>query len=252
MSQSPSPPTSSSSTDETQMGFVETRAYQRFPTRNGAGNPLPIEWERHRHPNNDIYYYNRRLRLITPEDIRDPQMLAFILDARDDHLRQLRTFNATATPLPNDLEFVVSDATEDAAVINMYSRQLNIAYDSNYIEEKGLQIKTPEHFWSHVAEYPSHHPELPPHTEAKFIRALESAKAAIPQGATFPFSEAQIDWVKAKYDRLKARQMEGRPRVDILGWLIGIVMPLDAISHGPIARRFSDEDLHGLMTRMEV
>ena len=35
-----------------------------------------------------------------------------------------------------------------------------------------MGIKAPEYFWSHVAEYPSHHAELPPGTEAAFVGAL--------------------------------------------------------------------------------
>lgn len=38
----------------------------------------------------------------------------------------------------------------------------------------GLRVKGKEHFWSFVAEFPSHHQELPPNTEVEFVQALNN------------------------------------------------------------------------------
>jgi len=38
----------------------------------------------------------------------------------------------------------------------------------------GLTVKGKEHFWSFVAEFPSHHQELPPNTEGEFVQALNN------------------------------------------------------------------------------
>lgn len=99
--------------------------------------PLPQPWRRYEHPNGDIYYYNPLLRLITPDDIRDPTTLQFVLDARADHLQCLEEDNSI-TKLANDWELTLTDVTDTAAVIGMYSRRLGIAY--NWTEEKGQLI----------------------------------------------------------------------------------------------------------------
>jgi hypothetical protein len=96
---------------------------------------IPYPWRQHEHPNGDIYYYNPQLRLITPEDIRNPDILEYIIDARDDHLQCLDG-DPSCDNLPPDYELVVSDVSETAAVLRMYSRRAGAAYD--WTEERGL------------------------------------------------------------------------------------------------------------------
>lgn len=227
------------------MQFIETTRYQRFPTTAETRHlPLPQPWEQFEHPNGDIYYYNRELRLITPEDIRDPTMLQFVLEAREDHLRCLNDKYSSITKLADDWELTLSDVTDEVAVIGMYSRKLGVAYD--WTEETGLVTKTsPEYFWSHVAEYPSHHAELPPNTEAEFAQALANAKIAVTGGTIFPFSENQIDQMTERYKHLKGLQAQGIQVTPALGWLMGAVMPLDAVE-----KTCSDEQLGVMMRRM--
>jgi len=122
--------------DDSPMQFIETTRYQRFPTTSESSHlPVPQSWEQFEHPNGDIYYYNQGLRLITPENIRDPTMLQFVLDARDDHLRCLNDGYSSITKLADDWELTLSDVTDEVAVIGMYSRKLGVAYD--WAEEKG-------------------------------------------------------------------------------------------------------------------
>ncbi|KAF8076917.1 hypothetical protein FPV67DRAFT_438403 [Lyophyllum atratum] len=231
--------------DESSMKFIETTRYQRFPTTGESRNlPVPRPWGRFEHPNGDIYYYNPELRLITPEDIRDPAMLQFVLDARDDHLRCLDDGYSSIQKLADDWELTLSDVTDEVAVIGMYSRKLTVAYD--WTEEKGLEIKpSPEYFWSHVAEYPSHHAELPPNTEAAFAQALTNAKIAVTGGAIFPFSERQIDQMTEQYQHLKGLQAQGKEVIPALAWLMGAVMPLDAVG-----KTCSDEQLGVMIQKM--
>ena len=108
------------------------------------------------------------------------------MDARDDHLQCLAG-NPNVHILPSDYEPVVSDVSETAAVRRMHSRVAGAAYD--WAEERGLGffsslffnlnklirtvvpsltglvVKSKEHFWSHVAEYPTHHSHLPPNAK---------------------------------------------------------------------------------------
>ena len=96
---------------------------------------IPYPWRQYEHPNGDIYYYNPQLRLITPEDIPDPVILEYIMDARDDHLQCLEG-DPYCDDLPSDYELVVSDVSETAAVLRMYSRRAGAAYD--WTEDRGL------------------------------------------------------------------------------------------------------------------
>ncbi|KAG6841220.1 hypothetical protein C0991_000666 [Blastosporella zonata] len=119
--------------DESRMAFIETTRYQRFTTTNGASShPVPPGWEQFKHPNSDIYYYHRILRLITPDDIRDTDKLRFVLEAREDHLQCL---NGSVAQLPDDWELVLSDVTDTVAVIGMFSRRVGIEYE--WTEERG-------------------------------------------------------------------------------------------------------------------
>ena len=80
---------------------------------------------------------------------------------------------------PPDYELlVVSDVSETAAVLRMYSRMAGEGYDFLFIgfliptDFQGLIIKTKEHFWSHVqvVEYLTHHFNLrPPNMEREFV-----------------------------------------------------------------------------------
>lgn len=94
-------------------------------------------WGQHKHPNGDVYYYHSDLRLITPEDIRDPVMLQFVLDARLDHLQCLQA-DDSLSKLADDWELTLTDVTDAAAVIGMFSRKLGVAY--NWGEGKGTEL----------------------------------------------------------------------------------------------------------------
>ena len=100
-----------------------------------ASVTIPYPWRQYQHPNGDIYYYNSQLRLITPDDVRNPEILEYIMDARDDHLQCLAG-DPNIHILPSDYELVVSDVSETAAVLRMYSRAAGAAYD--WTEERGL------------------------------------------------------------------------------------------------------------------
>ncbi|KAF9463696.1 hypothetical protein BDZ94DRAFT_1235976 [Collybia nuda] len=231
------------------MPFIETATYQR-PFASGSSRHAqssrtpPDPWKEYKHPNGDIYFYNRTLRLITPDDIYDPTTLAFVLEAREDHLQCLES-DSSLGKLADDWEMTLSDVSETAAVIRMYSRRLGESYV--WTEERGLEFRSPEHFWSHVAEYPSHHDDLPPNTEGAFVQSLMKAKQLITQGEIFPFSATQIDQVIKRYEQLKGLQSEGRNVVPALAWLMGAVMPLDACG-----KSYTDQDLGDLMKKMRV
>ncbi|KAF8967485.1 hypothetical protein BDZ97DRAFT_1656403 [Flammula alnicola] len=214
------PPRQGSSTHRESMNFIETAQY------NAPSVSLPRSWRQYQHPNGDVYFHNHHLRLTTPDNVRNPQILEYITEARDDHLQCLAG-DPNLQRLPPDYELVISDVSDTTAVIRMYSRMAGAAY--TWSEDTGLRMKMKEEFWSHVAEYPSHHRDLPPNSEADFVQSLSNAKAAISDGAVFPFSERQIDLIIARYRELAGFRAQGRNVTPSLAWLIGAVMPLDAV-----------------------
>lgn len=124
-----------------------------------------------------------------------------------------------------------------------------------------------EEFWSHIAEFPSHHRDLPPNAESRFVQSVATgevmpisleiiiyrfipwiAKSGISDGTLFCFTEEQIDKIIARYQELIGGfdttlqphisrpeyqigfRAQGRTVTSSLSWLIGAVMPLEPIS----------------------
>ncbi|KAF9004279.1 hypothetical protein BDQ17DRAFT_1390274 [Cyathus striatus] len=231
--------------EEGTLGFIETARYYASESSSSHSNTrptIPYPWRNHNHPNGDVYYYNPELRLITPDDIRNAQVLRYVMEARTDHLQWI-VDDPNFRRLPPDWELTVSDVSEDTSVIGMYSRMAGAAFE--YTEERGLVIKSKEHFWSHVAEFPSHHVELPPNTEQEFVRSLNNAKAAVANGIIFPFSARQIEQVIGRYQYLKSLQARGSNVTPALAWLMGAVMPMDAVG-----KTMDDGDLEALMSQL--
>ena len=81
----------------------------------------------HRHPNGDIYFYNRELRLITPDDITDSEKLALVMESWDEHMRNME-YDPIGRTLGDDWELMLSDVTESSVVIEVISRNAGRAY----------------------------------------------------------------------------------------------------------------------------
>jgi hypothetical protein len=98
---------------------------------------MPPGWNRYFHPNGDVYYRNHHLRLTTPEDIRQPEMLQYVMDARDDHLETISE-DQNYPHLPPDWELAISDVSDSTAVLGMFSRQAGQAYE--WKEREGTNL----------------------------------------------------------------------------------------------------------------
>jgi len=210
--------------DESNFDFIETAQYSTDEASSTV--PLPDGWDRFMHPNGDHYFYNPEWRLLTPDNILKEDILGYITDAREEYLQELQDDPASGQ-LPHDYEVDISNVSASTASIRMYSRSAGAAY--TWTEETGLEIKPREEFWTYVSEYPSHHPDLPPNTEAEFVLALNNAKITIANGSIFPFSEAQIDRIFARYSQLITQRSERQNITAQLAWLMGVTMPLDAV-----------------------
>ncbi|KJA14290.1 hypothetical protein HYPSUDRAFT_208837 [Hypholoma sublateritium FD-334 SS-4] len=188
--------------------------------------PLARGWRQHQHPNGDIYFHNDSLCLTTSDNVRDAATLHYILDARADHIACLAD-DPHAHRLPRDIELVVSEVTRHTAVIRMYSRSAHTAY--RYADRTGLRVAPPEEFWTHIAEFPSHHRALPPGAEAAFVAAVQRAQTAVNAGAQYCFSERTIGQIVERYRELVLLREQGRDVVAPLAWLVGVVMPLEPV-----------------------
>jgi len=211
--------------------FIETAQYNppnaSYPTGSSSQAGLPRAWRQYQHPIGDVYFHNHNLHLTTAENVRHPDTLRYILDARDDHI-QCVAGDPHQHRLPPDIELVISEVSDTTAVIRMYSRMAGTVY--NYLEETGLRVCQKEEFWSHMAEFPSHHRDLPPNAESNFVQSIRNAKLAVGEGALFCFSEGQIDKIIARYQELVGLRAQGRDVTPSLSWLIGVVMPLEPVS----------------------
>jgi hypothetical protein len=94
----------------------------------------PYPWHRYHHPNGDVYFYHDHLRFITPDDVCDPTVLEYLVDAREEYLQSLGQ-DPNFHRLPMDYELVISEVSEEAATIRMYSRSAGRAYE--WTEERG-------------------------------------------------------------------------------------------------------------------
>ncbi|PFH46561.1 hypothetical protein AMATHDRAFT_7657 [Amanita thiersii Skay4041] len=217
------------------LDFIQTTRYQKpfegvaYVTADGKSYIVaPPSWSVHRHPNGDIYFYNPERNLITPDDITEPEKLELVIESWDDHMHNIE-HDPLAKQLGDNWELILSDVTDTSMIIEMISRSNKAAY--NWTENRGLERwEGQEHFWSLLAEYPSHHQELPHGVEDEFVRSIYEAKEAIQtSSAVFPLTGEQIDHVITRYHQLKDLQAEGMEAIPTLTWLMGAVMPLNSI-----------------------
>ena len=103
--------------------FIATLATLLIPVR----VPVPLGWTQYRHPNGDVYFCNADLQVITPDEIRDPEMLEQIANARDENVACLEEHPIGRT-LPDDLVQVITEPTEEDVSIRMYSDSARAAY----------------------------------------------------------------------------------------------------------------------------
>ncbi|PPQ65738.1 hypothetical protein CVT24_011771 [Panaeolus cyanescens] len=220
------------------MAFMDTATGSDTPP-NERSTPLPTGWRQYKHPNGDVYFYHQGFRLITPDNIRDPDILEYVFDARDHQLDGLLN-DSTAQNLPEDYEMIIMEANDETAMIQMLSREQGVAFE--WTEDGGLMMESSLSYWSLIAEYPSHFPILPPRIEDEFLSSLQNARLSIATGTRFVYTELEIDRIYARYQYLNDLRSQGRNSTPSIAWLIGSVMPLDELG-----RRVNDEQMAALI-----
>lgn len=73
--------------------------------------------------------------MITPDSIREPQTLQYVLEAHEHQLQGLED-DPTAQNLPEDLEMIVMEANYETARIQLLSRGRGMAFV--WTEERGM------------------------------------------------------------------------------------------------------------------
>ena len=141
-----------------------------------SSGPIPEGWAYYQHPNGDIYFHNPELRYSVSEDITDPEMLEWVLEARDDHIDTISD-DPNYDRLPPDWELTATGVTETDAIMGIYSRSAGQAYGWKEDGGAGRLVILPRHqFWAYVSEYPCHTGELPPGVENEFLVSIEQGK----------------------------------------------------------------------------
>lgn len=228
------------------LDFIETASYYPDDTR----AEVPESWQSYLHPNLDVYYFNLGMRLLTTDDIRKPEIRAFLLAFRNDCFEDLGD-DPRFQRLPNDWVMTITDCnlTDGTAVVNIHLRSLAQSFKWT---QQGLIACPKEQFWAHIAEYPAHDRSIPPRLEDEFVRALAYAEQKTREGRVFPLDGSQIEKVQRQYNYLRAGRSNGNIKaVACIAWLMGAVMPLDELQHGRDSARISDDLIYAL-TRVHI
>lgn len=91
---------------------------------------VPESWQWFLHPNLDVYYFNLGMRLLTTDDIRDPNIRALIIGIRNEYYEELaddRDFKR----LPIDWVMTITDCNLESrtAVVGIHSRIAGRSYE---------------------------------------------------------------------------------------------------------------------------
>ncbi|EKM79802.1 hypothetical protein AGABI1DRAFT_113084 [Agaricus bisporus var. burnettii JB137-S8] len=230
------------------LDFIATTNYYLYDNNTRA--EVPESWQWFLHPNLDVYYFNLGMRLLSTDDIRDPNIRALIINIRNEYYEELaddRDFKR----LPIDWVMTITDCNLEnrTAVVGIHSRTAGRSYEWT---ENGLVDKPKEQFWTFIAEYPAHDKSIPPALENQFVHALTNAQEKTKEGRIFPLDGSQIETVARQYNYLKAGQSSGKQNaVACIAWLMGAVMPLDELPNGSTDGRISNERIRAL-TRVHI
>ncbi|KJA24751.1 hypothetical protein HYPSUDRAFT_200307 [Hypholoma sublateritium FD-334 SS-4] len=176
---------------------------------------LARDWREYQHPLGHAYFYNATLRILTTEDLRNPEILQRLLTA---HTARIAC-DPLADRLPTDAEFVIADG----AVRDVHSRLAGVSY--HFDDDAGLSDAPKAAFWAHMAAFPAHSRHLPPHTESAFVRALDAARARAARGVLSGLADQEIHWISEQYRGFLVQRQQGMNVTALLSWLIGVVMP---------------------------
>lgn len=90
---------------------------------------VPESWQWYVHPNRDVYYYNLGMRLLSTDDIRNPDIRATIVGIRNECYEELAQ-DWDFQHLPIDWVMTITDCNikEKCAVVGIHSRTAGKSY----------------------------------------------------------------------------------------------------------------------------
>ena len=181
------------------------------------------DWREYQHPIGSTYFYNPTRRILTADNVRDPDILQRVLATYAMHTARIAG-DPLAERMPPDVELVVTDG----AVRSIHSRGENLSY--HFDDTTGLREAPKAEFWAHMMAFPAHHYDLPRRTESAFAQAVRDARAQTKHGVKFEHTESQINAIMDQYRDFLALREQGLDVTALLSWLIGMVMPLEPVS----------------------
>ncbi|OAX33094.1 hypothetical protein K503DRAFT_869767 [Rhizopogon vinicolor AM-OR11-026] len=197
------------------------------------------------------YYFSSRLRILTPDDMMDPDIRSSLLEVFEEHIESIEE----EYELPRDSEHVLwrvsdsepelseeedtgrrSSSSEDSVSADpsddfaIYCASLDLGSKIGFGEDSDeYEHHPPQSFWQHLAEYSMHYRRITPQLEAQFLCALAhgATEQVIGTGqASFPFDDHQCKSIMQVYNILKARSKEnnGVHFLPALLWHIARIM----------------------------
>lgn len=97
---------------------------------------VPESWQWFMHPNRDVYYYNLGMRLLSTDDIRNPDIRAIVIGIRNEYYEDLAD-DCDFKRLPIDWVMTITDCNlkDRSALVGIHSRIAGKSYEWN---ERGM------------------------------------------------------------------------------------------------------------------
>ncbi|KAJ7446092.1 hypothetical protein FB451DRAFT_1292159 [Mycena latifolia] len=167
---------------------------------------LPVGWEMFTNLHGAVYYAYDDCRLLTTNDMHDPEMVASVLDVYDEWSAVLDDINAMSTQV-DDAEMFVFHAGEEA-LLRFASWSRGRTYD---VQEEGdayIAPGQPERFWDYVWQLTAHRTYFPKFMEKQFVSALAFGANECTldvKHTTIPFDADQIKRLMRVYRQLRGK-----------------------------------------------
>ncbi|KAJ7183954.1 hypothetical protein C8R46DRAFT_1309243 [Mycena filopes] len=174
---------------------------------------LPPGWRKFTNLNGLVYYTTHNHRLITTDDISDPELL-----------QQVEATYEENRPCFNDIDG--DDARAEmlvysGSVVHLASWDLGLTYNDD------IDPEVDSTYWDYVWQYPMHRTSLPRFREEEFLNAFAfgaNERVRNLKTTTFPFDGAQIRRIMQVYQDLKDGHIPHCNLLPALIYHIGRVM----------------------------
>ncbi|KAJ8582424.1 hypothetical protein M405DRAFT_846445 [Rhizopogon salebrosus TDB-379] len=186
------------------------------PTQQDRLSHSTNDWKKFVNMTGMPYYFNSRLRILTPDDMMDADIRSILLEVFEHPIDSIEE----EYELPPDLEHVLwrvsydsksefdeeharrhSSLSEDSVStypeddFAIYCASLGLGSRVDFRDAlDGYEHASPQFFWAHLAEYSMHHRRIPLQLETQFLCALThgATEQVIGTGQTsFPFNDHQ-------------------------------------------------------------